>query len=223
MFPAFKAVIFDMDGLVLDTEAAYIFAWRLAAEFMGYQLDDSFCNSLSGLHGEAVEQQLLRLCGQDFNLQHFKSLSGEYWRSHVQELGVPVKKGFNSLLQLLNERELPYALATNSRRRAALDCLLLAGLGEVFPNLITRDEVAAGKPAPDIFLQAAAVMGFEAGECLVLEDSAVGIAAAVAAGCPCLYVPSLYPADEWAAGKALAVVEDLEQAAEFILSALLLK
>ncbi len=216
MFPKFKAVIFDMDGLVLDTEATYITAWRQAAEFMEFELTDHFWRTLSGLHGDAVAQQLLNQCGHDFALAHFQRLSGEFWHRHVQQHGIPVKPGFDSLLQMLRKLELPFCLATNSPRQAALDCLLQARLDQVFPIIITRDEVTAGKPAPDIFLQAAAVMGFAAKDCLVLEDSAVGVTAAVAAGCPCLHVPSVYPADKWAAGHALAVLEDLEQAAKFI-------
>ena len=211
-----KAIIFDMDGLVLDTEATYVLAWRQTAEAMGYELPNSFWRSLSGLHGDAVIQQLQNLCDEDFALEFFQRLSSENWQNHVQQHGIPVKPGLASLLQLIKRLELPFCLATNSPRPATLYCLALANLEQVFPLILTREEVTHGKPAPDIFLAAAKAMGYEPGECLVLEDSAVGIAAAKAAGCPCLYIPSVYPPDAWAAEKALAVLEDLHQAAEFI-------
>ena len=216
MLPKFNAVILDMDGLVLDTEATYICAWRQATELMGYQLADPFWHTLSGLTGDAVQQLIQTECGQDFVSEQFQRMSSACWQRHVQQHGISVKPGFEKLLHLLKQLDLPYCLATNSPRQAALNCLSLAGLSQVFQIILTRDEVAAGKPAPDIFLQAAAVMGVEPGDCLVLEDSPVGVAAAVAANCPCFYVPSVYPADEWAAEKALGVVSNLEQVAQLI-------
>lgn len=214
--PCFKAVIFDMDGLVLDSESTYVSAWREAAAAMGYTLDETFCGSLSGLHGDSVERRIRRHCGSRFDIERFNRLSGEYWALQVRRQGIPVKKGFFSVLRVIERFELPFCLATNSRRGEALQCLELAGLQRIFTQIISRDDVDRGKPAPDIFIEAAATLGMAAGDCLVLEDSPVGIAAAVAAGAPCLYVPSVYPLDHWAATHAVAVLDDLDQAAGFI-------
>ena len=214
--PRIKAVILDMDGLVLDSETAYVSAWRQAAAAMGYPLDAAFFGSLSGLHGEEVERQIHQACGGGFDMHRFRSLSGEYWRSRVQQSGIPVKTGFFTLMAVIRGLELPFCLATNSRRADALGCLELAGLQQVFSIIIAKDDVAQGKPAPDIFIAAAAKLGVPVRECLVLEDSAVGVAAAVAAAAPCLFVPSIYPPDGWAADKAVAVLDDLAQAAGFV-------
>jgi beta-phosphoglucomutase-like phosphatase (HAD superfamily) len=211
-----KAVIFDLDGLVLDSETTYISAWRQAAAAMGYTLSEAFCRSLSGLHGVSVERQLQQQCGGDFDVDRFKRLSGEYWSSQVRQHGIPVKKGFFALLNIIQQLNLPYCLGTNSRRREAMQCLELAGLPAVFSLIVARDDVPNGKPAPDIFIQAAEVLGMATGECLVLEDSPVGVAAAVAAGAPCIYVPSLYPLDDRAAADAVAVMDDLEQVAGYL-------
>ena len=212
-----KAVIFDLDGLVLDSETGYVSAWRQAAAELGYGLDDAFCRSLSGLHGESVERRLHERFGNDFDVQCFHRLSGAFWTEQVQRHGIPVKKGFFNVLSTVERLGLPFCLATYSSRENAVRCLKLAGLSEVFSSMITRDEVMQGKPAPDVFIAAAKCLGVAVGECLVLEDSAVGVAAALAAGAPCVYVPSVYPPDNEAAAGALAVLDDLDQAAGFIL------
>lgn len=213
-----KAVIFDLDGLVLDSETTYVSAWRRAAAEMGYKLGDAFCRSLSGLHGASVERRLQDHFGGDFDVGRFHRLSGEFWTLHVQQHGIPVKKGFFTVLNVVERLKLPFCLATNSRRREAEWCLELAGLQQVFQQIITRDDVEHGKPAPDLVIAAAKMLGNETGDCLVLEDSPVGVAAAVAADAPCVYVPSVYPLDEQAAASAVAVLDDLDQAARFILA-----
>ena len=211
-----KAIIFDLDGLVLDSETTYIAAWRQAASTMGYLLDEVFFKSLSGLHGTSVEQALLTACGSEFALGDFRRLSSQFWQAYVHQHGIPVKSGFHNLLKLIRERQLPYCLATNSRRQEAVSCLQLAGLEDVFAEIIARDDVRYGKPAPDIFIKAATRFALQTTDCLVLEDSPVGVAAAVAADCPCLYIPSTNPPDAEAVANAVAVLDDLDLAAEFL-------
>lgn len=205
-----------MDGLVLDSEAGYFAAWRLAAERMGYDLSQAFCESLSGTHGPVISQRLREYCGADFDIDVFYRLSGDIWHERVQSQGIPVKSGFHLLLKRIRELGLPYGLATNSRRTDAEKCLAWAGLGDVFPILICRDDVVNPKPAPDLYLQAAEHLGVDKQACLVLEDSPVGIAAAIAAGCPCLFIPSCLPADLQACELADGVFQDLAQVADFV-------
>lgn len=205
-----------MDGLVLDSESGYFLAWQTAAEQMGYRLSQNFCQSLSGMHGPEISQRLLENCGSDFDIESFYRLSGQIWRHLVQQHGIPVKTGFYELLGWIRRRGLPYALATNSRRADAEQCLHWAGLNATFSNMICRDDVARPKPAPDVFIKSAQTLGVEPAACLVLEDSAVGIAAAVAADCPSIFVPSLLPADPKASSQADRVMQDLAQVAEFL-------
>ena len=112
----FSAVIFDMDGLVLDTETTYFVAWQLAAKTMGYELPDSFCLSLSGLHYKDIEPKLMARCGADFNLQAFNQLSGAFWREHVNANGIAIKHGFTQLLEYIEQNRIPYCLATGGKR-----------------------------------------------------------------------------------------------------------
>ena len=211
-----RAVIFDMDGLVLDSETGYFAAWQLAADKMGYELNQAFCHSLSGAYGSMVSQMLRQYFGNGFDIQQFYDLSGRFWRESVQQHGIPVKAGFFVLLQRIRALELPYCLATNSRRQDALRSLQWAGLADIFPIIITLDEVNQAKPAPDLFIKAALELKLPSESCLVLEDSTVGVSAAVAANCPCVWVPSLPDWDRQQAVQANRVLSDLEQVADFL-------
>ena len=191
----FSAVIFDMDGLVLDTETTYFIAWQQAAKEMGYALPEPFCLSISGLHYKDVELKLTTFCGADFNLQTFNQLSGFYWREYVNTHGISIKYGFTQLLEFIVQEQIPYCLATNSRAINTFECLELAGIKDVFSTIITRDDVQQGKPAPDIFLKAAEMLQVPISQCLVLEDSPAGIVAASRAGAFSVFVPSIEPAD----------------------------
>lgn len=208
-----KAIIFDMDGLVIDSEAGYVAAWRQTALAMGYQIDEDFALGLSGANAEQVKAYLLEKLGNDFDLAQFSELSSEHWLAHVEQQGIEVKRGFFTLLDLIQQQNLAFCLATNSRRLQALRCLKLAGLENVFSLVVARDDVVTGKPAPDLFLKAAEILGHAVEDCLVLEDSPIGIAAAVAAGAPCYYLPSQAVKDDWASQQAVAVFDDLEQVA----------
>lgn len=179
-----------MDGLVLDTESTYFIAWQQAAKVMGYAFSDAFCLSLSGMHYQDIEPKLIEYCGAGFNLDTFNRLSGDCWRDYVYAHGINVKHGFSELLELLTKLDMPYCLATNSRMGNALECLELAGLDEVFSIIVARDHIPCGKPEPDIFLKAAALLQVDISQCLVLEDSHAGIVAASRAGATSVFIPS---------------------------------
>ncbi|MGR9114567.1 MAG: HAD family hydrolase [Gammaproteobacteria bacterium] len=216
MLSKIDAVIFDLDGLVLDTEITYFAAWRQAAGKLGYQLSNKFCQTLSGLHYQAIEQKLIDFLGPDFDLDSFNRLSGDCWHHYVHAQGIQIKQGFQGLLELLIRLELPYALATNSRLQNALECLDLAGLANVFPVIIARDHVNQGKPAPDIFWAAAGRMSVDISRCLVLEDSASGVIAATAAGAVSIFVPSTSPVDRDAAARCDRQCRDLDEVARLL-------
>ncbi len=210
------AVIFDLDGLVLDTESTYFQAWQSAAAEIGFELDQAFCNSLSGHSGHGVRQRLQTHYGPAFDTVAFQRLSGVYWHAHVRQHGIAVKTGFFALLAVLRDKGLAYALATNSRLSDARHCLAFAGLHEVFSCIVAGDDVVNAKPAPDIFLRAATDLAYPISRCLVLEDSAIGVRAAKAAGATCILVPSLRPVDSTAAEQADYIMDDLQQVADFI-------
>ncbi len=212
----FGAVIFDMDGLVLDTEITYFRAWQYAARVMGNELTDTFCESLSGLHHKSVEQMLRDKLGNQINLTHFNKLSGQYWQNFVRKQGISVKPGFNEFLALIKQQRLPYCLATNSGAVNALECLSFAGLTDVFSIIVSRDDVKQGKPDPAVFLQAALRLQVDISKCLVLEDSLTGIEAAVKAGAFAVYIPSSAKPNQQALEACHLVASDLLHLVELI-------
>ena len=215
--PKFNAVIFDMDGLAIDSEPSFLFAWKQAAIEFGTHLDDSLALSLLGRNAEEVESALKQAIGEKFDGPRFRLLSAQFWREHVESKGIPPMPGLASLLELLISNRIPYALATNSDRHSASECLRLSGLENDFPLAVTRDQVSAGKPAPDVFLHAARLLGVAASECLVLEDSAIGLLAASRAG----MTPLLVNAQPGRESQQLAVMSfrSLHEVAEVVMKA----
>jgi HAD superfamily hydrolase (TIGR01509 family) len=212
----FSAVIFDLDGLVLDTESTYIIAWQRAVEKMGYDFSTLSMSKLSGLHYDALIKLFFSHFGAKFDLNHFNSLSAKYWHDDVQQYGIARKSGFDELLTLIKECNLPFCLATNSAKINAQECLILAGLAGTFSLIISRDDVKQGKPAPDIFLQAAKCLQQPIQQCLVLEDSWIGIKAAQAAGAIPILIPSFEVNLESMRGEKVGIFSDLKHVAEMI-------
>lgn len=214
--PDFKAVILDMDGLLLDTEAGYFIAWQQAAAAMDYELSDDFCDSLSGMHYSMLKQKLLEQCGEDFDLDKFHQFSGQFWRYHVEQNGIPLQSGFERLFEVLLQHEVPYWLATNSKKVNARECLQLAGVADLFTEFTSRDDVEAGKPAPDIFLKTAERLGCSIQDCIVIEDSLTGIEAAHRAGAYVICIPSVKPIKPDIEALSSIVLNDLAELAEII-------
>jgi len=212
----FSAVIFDLDGLVLDTESTYFIAWKKALLDMGFEFKNEFYNSLSGLSFQNVEQSILNVCGINFDLKEFNRLSGQYWRENVDQQGIPVRKGFFKLLECIKKKNISFCLATNSNKVNALNCLKLAALENVFPIVITSDQVRKSKPAADIFLVAAESLKTPISHCLVLEDSSTGIQAAVNAGAISVFIPSVFPFQSNIVELADYFFPDLDELAQII-------
>lgn len=210
-FSEISAVIFDMDGLVLDTESTYFAAWQLAADLMGKPLSTEFFKSLSGMHYTHIQQKLLLACGNDFDLKAFHQIGGHIWRTNVSVEGIQIKPGVTELLAYLIEKQIPYCLATNSLAVNTRECLELAGLTDKFSIAITRDDVKHGKPEPDVFLKAAQTLKTPIHKCMILEDSATGIEAAVRSGAFSVFIPSTEWVDPEASQQCDFMFKDLHE------------
>jgi HAD superfamily hydrolase (TIGR01509 family) len=208
-----EAVILDMDGLMLDTERLYQRAWQAAASHLGYRLDDGFYLTLVGLTNAAGERAVAERFGPSFPLARFRARWATLWREEVERSGIPLKAGLCEVLEHVAEREIPVAVATSSDQRYAAYSLSMAGLdGRRFAHLVTGEQVERGKPAPDIYLEAARRLGADPARCLAVEDSDAGILAARAAGMIAVLVPDLKapsPAARAAAWRVLASLHEL--------------
>jgi HAD superfamily hydrolase (TIGR01509 family) len=206
-----EAVIFDMDGLLIDTEAVYIKAYQAGAATMGVDLPLSFCHSMIGTPSPECDRMIQAFFGPAFRLDDFNGhVDGHAHR--LLEAGVPIKPGAVELLAFLSERRLPLAVATSSSRRTTERHLGRAGLLGHFRALATRDDVERGKPHPDIHLEAARRLDVAPGRCLAFEDSNTGLTAAHAAGTMAIMVPDLVPPTDEVRAKCLAVLPDLHTA-----------
>ena len=214
------AVILDMDGLMLDTESIYKLAWQSAAVECGYVLDDDFYLTLVGQPNPACETALISRFGDGFPMDDFRDRWSRLWQAQVEAAGIPTKPGLIELLSFLRERQIPTAVATSSDRDYTSLSLRAAKLESWFDNVITGDQVVNGKPAPDIYLEAARRLGVEVVNCLALEDSDAGVLSATAAGMITVMVPDLKPPSPQALAAAFSVVASLVEARNQIASLL---
>jgi HAD superfamily hydrolase (TIGR01509 family) len=210
-----EAVIFDMDGLLIDTEAVYIKAYTAGAAIMGVEMPLAFCHSMIGTPSPECDRMIQEFFGSAFRLDDFNRHVDGHARQ-LLEAGVPVKPGAVDLLAFLGERGLPLAVATSSSRRTTERHLGRAGLLPHFRALATRDDVVRGKPHPDIHLEAARRLGVAPERCLAFEDSNTGLTAAHAAGTMAIMVPDLVPPTDEVRAKCRAVLPDLHTALELL-------
>ena len=158
---------------------------------------------------ERTNQVLREVYGPDFPLDETNERTGDFIWQEVDELGVPIKPGLLDLLDYLDSLGVIRAVASSSDRATVDRLLSAAGLRHGFAATVAGDQVQHGKPAPDIFLHAAGLLGVAPGQCLVLEDLEAGTRASAAAGMACIIVPDLKQPGTEVAALAVAVLPDL--------------
>lgn len=184
-----SAVIFDMDGLMLDTERIALVVWRQAAADLGLDLDDEVAGRMVGRTSATNRLMLQMHFGDGFSYEELAALADARYRETLDRDGVPRKDGLVDLLDVLKERAVPLGVATSTARDLARHKLDRAGVAGYFDVIVGGNDVAHGKPAPDIFLRTAERLGKRPDECVVLEDSGPGIQAASDAGMVTILVP----------------------------------
>lgn len=195
--PTIKAVIFDMDGLMLDTERIAQQMWQQTGRENGFEIDDELYLGAIGRTAKDTSMIFREKFGEDFPFESMYERKQALLHEAITNDAIPVKTGLYELLDLLEERKIPKAVATSTARKTAVVKLSKTALIDRFPVIVCGDEVENGKPAPDIFLKAAAGLGIVPAHCLVLEDSESGIKAAHAGGMIPVNVPDMkQPSDE---------------------------
>lgn len=192
--PQRQAVIFDMDGLMVDTEPLAREAWREVVHAHGRFLTDEVYRQMIGLRLDKAAQLVRETYALSPTTAQLAAAKDAIFAQR-RALGVPVMPGLLALETAVRERGLPWAVATSSPRHHAEIILAQLGLADVCGAIAAGDEVVRGKPAPDIYLLAAERLGVLPGLCLALEDSAPGCRAAVAAGMKVVVVPTPDTAD----------------------------
>jgi HAD superfamily hydrolase (TIGR01509 family) len=182
------AAIFDMDGLMFDTERPIVTAWEQAAAKMGWHLSGEVLARTIGVDEASTRGILLETYGEDFPYDAVREDTERVYVKNVEKNGIALRPGLLILLEHLSGQGIPIAVATSSARNIALWKLEMAGIREHFRLLVCGDEVSRGKPAPDIFLKAVELLGREPAGCLGFEDSPAGLMALEAAGIRSVFI-----------------------------------
>ena len=185
----FSAAVFDMDGLLIDSERAIRDAWQSAAQERGITISTSQYTSVVGRASAEADAQLASFLGGEKALEEIRQVV-------ISKLRVfPAKPGATELLTGLRKREIPCAIASSSSTTEIKQRLEAVGLAEYFHSFAGGDEVPKGKPDPSVYLLAALRLGISPEKCLAFEDSQNGIKSAVSAGMQVVAVPDLIKPD----------------------------
>lgn len=185
---AIQAIIFDLDGVLIDSEWLSFLEWKNLARQYGGSLEDSIFPELVGTTAEETASIVMRTTGVVFDVQENCAL---IWRRVTEQLKVKIDPlpGAGDLVCRLAQRGYPLAIASNSLSDYIENALQGLGLSAYFPVWVSRDQVAEGKPAPDVYLLAARRLGIAPQHCLAIEDSRVGVQSAASAGMRVVAVP----------------------------------
>jgi len=211
------AVVFDMDGLLFDTEALWNEALLSAAAEGGHEVADELLSKSTGVRRSQCRDLFLSHFGEDFLFEDFHA----NWVRHfwlIAENRPALKPGALELLDALNQLQLPRAIATSSSRTTVERHLTSHSLMDRFDEIICRGDYEKGKPAPDPFLKAAERLGVEPRLCLALEDSHIGVRSASAAGMMTVMVPDLLEPTEDICTLCVFVARDLHEVRDLVLA-----
>ena len=205
-----EAAVFDMDGLMLDSERAINDCMARAASDLGHDLPASLWLQMIGGGDGLCRRLLADRIGADATVELLARAEAMY--DAVADAGIDHRPGIVDLLDWLVARGIPRAVATSTRRPLAMRKLAAAGLLPYFDAVATSSDVAAQKPAPDVYLLAASKLGVAPARCLVLEDSPTGVRAALAAGMTPVQVPDMLVPDDAARALGHRIVASLGDA-----------
>ena len=184
-----KAVIFDVDGTLLDTERIYMQAWKEAAAELGYEITDELLRKTRAINVKDAARIFEEEIGNGFSYEKTRIGRVRIAEEMIQRESPILKTGVTELLDYLQKKGIRLSVASSTHLKGTKAHLAESHILEPFEVVVGGDMVTKGKPNPDIFLKAAELLGLQADECVVVEDSPAGIRAAYAAGMKAVLVP----------------------------------
>ncbi len=209
-----RGAIFDMDGLLIDSESIWQGQWRALAEERGLTLGGRFAGEICGTGGARTREIVSRYFQTDDPESLMRECTARVHR--LEEDGVPLKPGVHTILKGLRGAGFRLAVASSSPMDMIRKNLRQDDVAGYFDEMVSGRDVKNGKPEPDIFLLAAQRLGLPPEECYVFEDSLIGVEAAWRAGCRAIMIPDLTPPDAAAKERCFGIFPDLAEAWERI-------
>ncbi|MDE7417920.1 MAG: HAD family phosphatase [Lachnospiraceae bacterium] len=206
-----KAVIFDMDGLMFDTERVFIEAWDYAGEKIGVGKAGYMTLKTLGMSIVMSREVWIKEFGEKYNEQELRRHTREFLSKYYAENKVPVKKGLYILLNYLKDSGYKLGVASSSPRWEVESHLKDAKVFDSFQVIVCGDMVSKSKPDPEIYLKACELLKEKPQDCFALEDSRNGILSAYRAGCQTIMIPDLWQPDEEILSVIAGKYDDLEQ------------
>lgn len=205
-----KAVIFDLDGTLIDTEKHFRVNWPKAFEHFGYKMTDEQYLSIRSLGKPFVQETLKKYSGDsDFNYEKVVEYRSMLMEESLEKYGLEVKAGAEELLSYLGEKGIICAIATASPVDRSERYLKKAGILHYFDRIISARNMKEGKPSPDVYQFAVKELGLKPEECFAVEDSPNGVISAYKAGLKVIMVPDQAPAEEEVKPLLYALVDSL--------------
>ena len=213
-----KAVIFDMDGLMIDSERVTFECYQERLKDMNLTMDEEFYKTLLGKPIKGIYQRFYDVYGNDFPIQNVIQDVHQLMAERFETEGVPVKKGLVELLHYLKDNNYKTIVATSSNRDRVDKILAQAKITEFFDDSICGDEVTKGKPNPEVFLKSCQKLGVNVDEAIVLEDSEAGIQASYDANIKVICIPDMkYPKKQYEE-KTFKILKDLTEVTAYLKS-----
>lgn len=211
-----KAVLFDMDGTLIDTEKYYRICWKEALAEYGYQMSDEQALAMRSLGRPFAPARLKSWFGEELDYPAVRQRRKEIMDGYLQREGVQCKPGAKEILPYLKEQGMIVALATATDLKRTRQLLGHLELLEYFDELISATMVKEGKPAPDIYRYACMCLNLSPGQCLAIEDSPNGVLSAVRAGCHTIMIPDQTRPDAALTPHLCACMNSLTELKDFL-------
>lgn len=204
-----RGVLFDMDGIVLDTEKLYARFWQEASVALSYPMTWEQALGMRSLSRVAGQAKLESYFGKGISIEQVRAKRIELMEHHIDEHGVEHKQGIYELLDYLEGKGIPKAITTSSPIERVRKYLAPLGLSDRFDKICTGYDVPKGKPEPDIYIYGAASLNLAPEHCLALEDSPAGVLSAYRAGCMTVMVPDMDQPDTETESRLFAKADSL--------------